>query len=136
LEGRHLLCWVSQKELGSVTYDPHCDILIAVLCCVKPKYRRTGCLLTSLILAGSPNPLDEDGTRSSLPVGLLGLAVGSISVTSGLALGAPDWLLAPLLAVSFVTVAIIVGRGPSGYEVMTAVEEATSLVGFGVRQPW
>jgi hypothetical protein len=88
-------------------------------------------VLTSLPLAGSPNPLDEDGTRRSLPVSLLGLAAGSISVTSGLARGAPDWLLPPLLAVSFVTVVIIVGSGPSGYEVMTPVEEATSLVGFG-----
>lgn len=62
--------------------------------------------------------------------------MGSISVTSGLALGAPVGPLPPLLAVSFVTVVIMVGRGPSGYEVMTAVEEATSLVGFGASQPW
>lgn len=77
-------------------------------------HRVRGSPLTSLPLAGSPQPLDADGTRNNPPEGRLGLAVGSISVTSGLALGAPDWLPPPLLAASFVTVVTIVTGGTSG----------------------
>jgi hypothetical protein len=53
-------------------------------------------------------------------------------VTSGLALGAPDWLPPPLTLASFVAVMTTVAGGPSVDEVMTAVEEATSLVGLTV----
>jgi hypothetical protein len=88
--------------------------------------------LTSLPLAGSLQPLDTDGTRSTPPESRFGLAVGSMSVTSGLALGAPDGLPPPLTVASFMTVVRTVAGGPSGYEVTTPVEEATSLVGLTV----
>jgi hypothetical protein len=84
-------------------------------------------------LAGSPHPFDGDETLNTPPAARFGLAVGSISVTSGVARGAPDWLPPPLLAASAVTDVNVVGGpggGPSGNELTTPVEEATSLVGL------